>query len=62
MLTVVDICTQTCKGALLVLWLVTGLCTLDEDFLCLACVRVLPHIAGTNTRLHLVHILTTCTR
>ena len=60
-LTVVDECIEAAQGTLLVLWLVTGLSTLDEDFLYLACVRVLPRIAETYTRLHLVHVLTTGT-
>lgn len=39
-LTVVDECIEAAQGTLLVLWLVTGFGTLDEDFLYLACVRV----------------------
>ena len=61
MLTVVDEGIEAAQGTLLVLWLVTGLGTLDEDFLYLACVRVLPRIAEANSRLHLVHVLTTGT-
>ena len=60
-LTVVDEGIEAAQGTLLVLWLVTGFGTLDEDFLYLACVRVFPRVAETYTRLHLVHVLTTGT-
>ena len=61
MLTVVDEGIEAAQGTFLVLWLVTGLGSLDENFLYLACVRVLPRIAEANSRLHLVHVLTTGT-
>ena len=62
MLTVIYICTQACKRALLIFRLVTRFSTLDEDFLCLASIRILPHISSTYTRFHLIYVLTTCTR
>ena len=60
-LLIIYICTQTCKSSFLVLRLVAGLGTLDEDFLNLSGVRVLPHVAGTHARLHLVHVLSAST-
>ena len=53
---------QSAQCALLVLRLVAGLGTLNEYFLSLARVRVLPHIAQAHTRFHLVYVLTTGTR
>ena len=62
MFAVVDVGAQTGKCTFLILRLVTRFRTLHQDFLLLARVRVCPHIAGTHTRLHLVHVLTTSTR
>ena len=62
MLTVVDVGAQSGKGTFLVLWLVAGFRTFHKDFLLLARVGVGPHVAGTHTRLHLVHVLTASTR
>ena len=46
---------------ILVLRLVAGLCTFDEDFLHFACIWVLPRIAEADTRFHLVDVLTAST-
>ena len=60
-LLIIDKGIEAREGTLLVLGLVARLGTLDEDFLCLTSIGVLPHIAQTDTRLHLVHVLTTST-
>ena len=52
---------QTRECALLVLRLVAGLGTLNQDLLGLTSVRVLPHVTQAYTRFNLVHVLTTGT-
>ena len=61
-LAVVDERVEARECTLLVLRLVACLSTLDENLLALTRVGILPHIAQTNTRFHLVHVLTTGTR
>ena len=62
MLTVIDVCTKTGKRALLILWLVTRFGALDEYFFRLAGIWIFPHISRTDTRLHLIYVLSACTR
>ena len=59
--TVVELRLQQRHGALLVLRLITGLRILNEDLLFLARIRIGVPIAQTDTRLHLVHVLSTST-
>ena len=47
-LLIIDVCAQSCKGALLVLWLVTRLRTFDEYLFRLTRIWIFPHIAGAN--------------
>ena len=61
MLLVVDKGIEAREGTLLVLWLVTRLCTLNKYLFCFARIGVLPHIAQTHTRFHFVNVLTTST-
>ena len=61
MLVVIDKGAQSCQGTLLVLGLIAGLGTLDENFLLLARVGIGPHVAQTHTTVHLVHVLATGT-
>ena len=61
MLLVVDESAQASKRALLVLGLVASLGTLNKDFLVLTGVGVVPHVAQANSRVHLVHILSSRT-
>ena len=61
MLLVIDKGIEARQRTLLVLRLVTCLGTLNENLFGLARVRILPHIAQTHTRLHLVDVLATST-
>ena len=61
MLLVVDKGTESCQGAFLVLWLVTGFCTFNQDFFCNACIRVLPDITQAYTGFYLINVLSACT-
>ena len=56
-LLVVDESAQACQGSFLVLGLVAGLCTFNQDFLVLVGEGVAPHVACTYARLDLVYVL-----
>ncbi len=58
---VVELALQEQQGFGTVLWLVTGLGVLDEDFFFLAGIRVGIPITQTDTGFNLIHILTTGT-
>ena len=60
-LVVIDEGTQASQCPFLVLGLIAGFGTLDEDFLLLTRVRVGPHVTQTHTTVHLVHVLATGT-
>ena len=59
---VVELRLQQGHGPFLVLRLVACFRILDQDLLFLTCVRIRVPIAQTDTRLHLVHVLTSSTR
>ena len=61
MLAVVDEGTQSSQSAFLVLGLIACFCTLYQNLFFNACVGILPHVSCTNSRLHLVDVLTTST-
>ena len=62
MLLIVDVGTQPREGTFLVLRLVTCLGTFNQDLIDNARVGILPHIAQTHSRLHLVDVLSTSSR
>ena len=61
MLLIINKGIQAREGTLLILGLVAGLRTLDENLLRLTRIGIFPHITQADTRLHLVHVLTTGT-
>ena len=61
MLLIINKGIQAREGTLLILGLVARLRTFDENLLRLTRIGIFPHITQTDTRLHLIHVLTTGT-
>ena len=59
-LLIINLRAQARESAFFILGLVSCLCTFDEYLLHFACIGVFPHITQAYTRLHFIHILSSC--